>query len=84
MDCKCTAHVSYHAEGNTMTVKLDKIDWCPLHGAAEEMRDALKANSMVMFGDGSHCWCDVPRFVSSMEHDSWCELARAAIQKAGQ
>lgn len=42
MICACKANIRYEASGDTIKVILDKIDWCPLHGAAGDLLAALE------------------------------------------
>lgn len=75
MNCTCKACVSYDADGgNTIVVKLDKIDWCSLHGAAEELVTAL-TNALWALEENK----DKIKFIGPL-----IQNAHRVLKKAGQ
>ena len=52
MTCSCRAHVAYKADGaDNIRVILEKVEWCPKHGAVDELVAALEglANDVAQY-----------------------------------
>ena len=70
MTCSCRAHVAYKADGaDNIRVILEKVEWCPKHGAVDELVAALEA----MVPEG---WDD-----GTMDHMPGIKQARAVLAK---
>lgn len=57
LDCKCSITLRYTAQGDTMKVMADKIDYCPRHDA-EPLIAALEEFVSITSTHSGECGCE--------------------------